>query len=243
MTLTTIGFWGAYPELDEPTSGYLIQTDETNLLLECGSGVLSKLYDFIDPNELDAVVVTHEHMDHCADLMCLYYHVMIQTKLGKRTKPLNVFMPRYMKMLDKYRDEDHLNLYYFDETSHYEFMDVEFSFSKNIHPVEAYAVCMETESKKVSFTGDTELYEGLIDFSSESDVLIAECSLYETGESDVKGHMSAYEAADLAKMSHSKELLLTHLPHYGKHKDLLLNAAKNFSGDIYLAGFGLSFEL
>jgi ribonuclease BN (tRNA processing enzyme) len=242
MNFTTIGFWGAYPEQDEPTSGYLFKTEETNILLECGSGVLSKLYAFINPNELDAVVVTHEHMDHCADLMSLYYNVMIQTKLGIRNKPLNVFIPKDMKMLDKYIGEDHLNIYYFDENSHYAFMDVAFSFSRNVHPVEAYAVSMTTESKKITFTGDTQLYEGLIDFASESDLLIAESSLYESNENNVAGHMSAYEAADLAQMSQSKELLLTHLPHYGNHEELLSNAAKKFMGDIYLAGYGLSFE-
>jgi len=243
MNFTTIGFWGAYPELDEPTSGYLLQTEEANILVECGSGVLSKLYAFINPNDLDAVIVTHEHMDHCSDLMSLYYNVMIQTKLGIRTKALNVFIPRYMKMLDKYIGEDHLNVYYFDENSHYEFMDVSFSFSKNVHPVEAYAVRMETESKKITFTGDTQLYEDLIDFASESDLLIAESSLYDTNENGVSGHMSAFEAADLAKMSQSRELLLTHLPHYGNHEDLISNASKHFNGDIYLAGYGLSFEL
>ncbi|HPR96985.1 MAG TPA: MBL fold metallo-hydrolase [Thermotogota bacterium] len=243
MNLTTIGFWGAYPEYDEPTSGYLLQTKETNILLECGSGILTKLYEFIDPNDLDAVIITHEHMDHCADLMSLYYSVMIQSRLGKRDKPLSVYIPKYMKMLDKYKGEDHLNLYHYDEKSHYDYMGVALNFSKNIHPVEAYAVNFKTDSKKITFTGDTELYENLIDFTAGSDLLISECSLYDTGENSVTGHMSAYEAADLAKMSHSKELLLTHLPHFGDHEDLILNASRNFSGDIYLAGYGLSFEL
>jgi ribonuclease BN (tRNA processing enzyme) len=55
--------------------------------------------------------------------------------------------------------------------------------------------------------------------------------------------MSAFEAAKLARMSCSSELVLTHLPHYGSHNDLITNASKEFNGDIYLADYGLKFEI
>ena len=43
MKITIIGCRGAYPEQNQATSGYLIETSKTKVLLDCGSGVLSKV--------------------------------------------------------------------------------------------------------------------------------------------------------------------------------------------------------
>lgn len=43
MLLTVLGFQSPYPGPAGATPGYLIQTAYTNLLLDCGSGVLAQL--------------------------------------------------------------------------------------------------------------------------------------------------------------------------------------------------------
>ena len=40
MKVTVLGYYGGYPDNGIATSGYLIQTEKINLLLDCGSGVL-----------------------------------------------------------------------------------------------------------------------------------------------------------------------------------------------------------
>ena len=47
MQVTIIGHWGGYPKVDEASSGYLVEHEGFQLLLDCGSGVLSKLQKFI----------------------------------------------------------------------------------------------------------------------------------------------------------------------------------------------------
>ena len=54
-------------------SGYLIQTDETKVLLDCGNGVFGKLRQRIDYTELDGVIISHLHADHFLDLVPYSY--------------------------------------------------------------------------------------------------------------------------------------------------------------------------
>ena len=68
IQLTVIGFWGAYPGPGEATSGYLLQSEGFNLLVECGSAVLSRLPGHVEPDALDAVLISHYHADHVADI-------------------------------------------------------------------------------------------------------------------------------------------------------------------------------
>jgi ribonuclease BN (tRNA processing enzyme) len=89
--ITTIGWWGAYPSAGEATSGYLLQSDGLNILVDCGSGVLSLLQNYIKLQNLDAVVLSHYHWDHVADIGCLQYAARILMDLGDREKPLEIY--------------------------------------------------------------------------------------------------------------------------------------------------------
>ena len=93
MKITIIGCHGAYPDQNQATSGYLIETENVRVLLDCGCGVISQIQNYILLEELDAVVITHYHPDHCSDLGCLQYAAMILMQFGKRKKPLAVWGP------------------------------------------------------------------------------------------------------------------------------------------------------
>jgi ribonuclease BN (tRNA processing enzyme) len=81
MKITIIGHWGGFPKANEATSGYLIEHDNYKLLLECGSGVVSSLQKITDIKNLDAVLITHYHYDHCCDIGPLQYAIQIKTQL------------------------------------------------------------------------------------------------------------------------------------------------------------------
>ena len=59
----------AWQDADGACSGYLVEHDDTTLLVDCGSGVFSKLRRVCDYTDVDGVVITHMHPDHFFDLV------------------------------------------------------------------------------------------------------------------------------------------------------------------------------
>ena len=49
-------------------SGYLVEHDSFRLLIDPGYAIVPRLLERIDATEVDAVLVSHSHPDHCADL-------------------------------------------------------------------------------------------------------------------------------------------------------------------------------
>lgn len=91
MKVTIIGCWGGYPKVNEASSGYLFEEDGFKLLVDCGSGVLSKLQQHVVPEELNAVLLSHYHADHIADIGVLQHALLIQKDLGKEVTTLPIY--------------------------------------------------------------------------------------------------------------------------------------------------------
>ena len=73
MQITVLGKSPSWQDADGACSGYLIEEHGTALLLDCGSGVFSKLRRFRDYVDVDAVVISHLHADHFLDLVPYAY--------------------------------------------------------------------------------------------------------------------------------------------------------------------------
>jgi ribonuclease BN (tRNA processing enzyme) len=243
LSITVIGHWGAYPGLGEATSCYLLRSEGVSILLDCGSGALSQLQDIIPLNEIEAVVLSHYHADHIADLGCIQYAARIDMNLGRRKAPLRVFgheeSPGFAKLgyLDfavgaSYRSESNLIIGPFC-----------FSFTATVHPDLNYAMRIECGGKSLVYTGDTGQSTSLVDFARKTDLLICEASLYNENQGKIPGHMSAGEAGNLAKEANAGMLVVTHLPHYGEHERLKDQALSAFGGQTLLARRMLTLEL
>ncbi len=68
MQITVLGGCGAWPAAGQACSGYLVEHDGHHLLVDPGYATLPRLLEHIDACDVDAVLVTHSHPDHCADL-------------------------------------------------------------------------------------------------------------------------------------------------------------------------------
>src|ERR687892_2686164 len=68
VKLTVVGCSPAWPNPGGAQSGYLVE-GPGRLLLDCGPGVLARLRERDGWPQVDAVVITHFHLDHWGDLV------------------------------------------------------------------------------------------------------------------------------------------------------------------------------
>jgi ribonuclease BN (tRNA processing enzyme) len=73
FSLHVLGSAGSHTGPDRVCSGYLLEADGTRLLVDCGNGASAMLQRFCEFDDLDGIVITHRHVDHCIDLIGMYY--------------------------------------------------------------------------------------------------------------------------------------------------------------------------
>jgi len=243
LKITTIGWWGAYPGKNEAASGYLLQTDNKNILIDCGSGVLSKLQNYIDIEDLDEVVLSHYHADHISDVYCLQYAVKVLIDIEKRENPLDIYGHEEDDKFSSLTYEEYTTGKPYDEETELEFDNLKITFKKTIHKDTCYSIKVEENGKTFVFSADTGWNDELIEFAKDSDLFICETSLYNKFYGRVEGHLTAGEVGKIAEEARVKQLVLSHLPHYGDHKDLVDEVKENYSGKVELAETGKYWEL
>lgn len=232
MKLTVLGCLGAYPYEGQGTTSYLLQSGDFNLLLDAGSATLVELEKELDPLELDAVILTHYHHDHIADLGVLqYYWQLYPTEVPKPILPI------YGHTEDEFHFNDLTMEGVTEGRPYFEAEDLKIgpftiTFMKTIHPVPCYAMrFVEDETGKVFvFTGDSGYLEGFNEFAKEADLFLADTYLF-NGNEHHKAHFTAQESGTFAKNAAVKKLVLTHLPQHGDLEELR-QQAQTASGDI-----------
>lgn len=153
MKLTILGFWGGYPTKNSGTSSYLLETENYHLLIDVGSASLIALEDHLDPLQLDAVILSHYHYDHIADLGVLQF--TRQLKRMKNNLERAPMFPIYGHQGD---NENFKRLTMdtvsegiaYDEGQKLYIGPFEIQFMRTLHPVECYAMRI-VEIKQVRY--------------------------------------------------------------------------------------------
>lgn len=243
MALTVIGHWGAYPGPGEASSCYLLQAEGTSVLLDCGSGALSMLQEHLSLADVDAVILSHYHNDHLADLACLQYAALIDMDLKRRAKPLLVYGHSKDPNTDRLSYRHCALGQTYDAESRIEIGPFSFTFAPTVHADPCFAIRAECGSSSLVYSGDTGPCPGLVPFAEGASLLLCETSLYDEYKGFIFGHLSAGEAGELAKAAGVGTLVATHMPHWGVHDNLLTQARAAFGGRTFLARKSLRLEL
>ena len=163
--------------------------------------------------------------------------------LGRRTKPLLVYGHGEAPGCGKLGYLDFAIGSTYDRDSVLDLGPFSFRFTPTVHPDPCFAIRASCGGASLVYTGDTAPTPGLDGFAAGVDLLLCEASLYDDYRGKIPGHMSAGEAGELATASGARTLVLTHLPHYGDHALLLLQARAVFGGTAMLARGGLVLKL
>lgn len=230
MKLTVLGCYGPYPKANGACSGYLLEDDHTKVLIDCGNGVLSKLFAiYRDLNKLDAIFISHLHSDHMGDLLVLRYAIGIGQIMGKIRKSIPIYLPSSPKEdYDKIQFNNAFIRNIINEKSTVKVNNFNVSFKRTDHPVECYAMSFENNGKKLVFSGDTKLFDGLVDFVRGSDLFLCEASMLEKDRTESVAHLSAKQAAEVALNAGIKRIILTHFLPEIKQDNLYCEAREQF---------------
>ena len=241
--LTVIGCSGSLPGPSSSASSYLIeaehQGDIHRVVMDLGSGAIGNLQNHVNPREIDAVLLSHLHPDHCMD-MCGYY-VMRKYHPEGQMGPVDVFGPNNTReyLARAYGLDDGENM---DEQFAFRNWSAEAAKPDPVevgpmqieviqvdHPIEAYAIAVSYGPKRLVYTGDTGPNPDLIEFAAGADLLLAEASFIKSANNPEHMHLTGADAGRLAKRAGVGRLLLTHIPPWYERSTVLAEAQNEFA--------------
>jgi ribonuclease BN (tRNA processing enzyme) len=239
VKLTVVGCSPAWPNPGGAQSGYLLE-GRGRLLLDCGPGVLARLRDREPWPLVDAIVLTHFHLDHWGDLVPWIFGASFGA--GRTVEPPALWVPPGGRdtlddlgrqlgfgtcldnvfVLREYADGLPFDAAGFDVTpvrlKHYE----ELTFGMRVTDGQA----------TVAYSGDTAPTPRLAELAHDADLFLCEATLAKPEPPDDRGHLSADEAVAAFEASGAKRLIVIHRP-----DELPLN------GGVERAHDGLELEL
>jgi len=193
------------------SGGIWISHKGTNVLIDPGPGSIVRCAmsrPKLDPAKLDAIILTHRHLDHSSDI-----NVMIEamTEGGFKKRGI-VFCPQDAIGEDSVILKHEINfpekIEIIEARKEYSVGDFKFSTSmRHIHPVETYGLKFNLNKTSVSLMCDTKYSEELIDFY-KTDLLIISVVFFEPRPGI--DHLSLADAQQLISRIRPKKTILTH---------------------------------
>jgi ribonuclease BN (tRNA processing enzyme) len=244
MRLTVLGGCGAWPAAGQACSGYLVEHDGFRLLIDPGYAIVPRLLQLVRADDVDAVLVSHGHPDHCADLNPL---LRARTFRDDRAPApaLPVYAPpgalRAVLALDRPGGlDDAVNVRDFDPGD--EFSVGPFGVRSWLlpHMLPNAGLRLEADGRVLAYTGDTGPSPDLHKLARGADLLLAEASYPREVPADMARYLSsASQAGHVASKAGAAQLVLTHLMPGTDPDESVLAAAEAYTRPIAVASPGL----
>ncbi|MEX0629102.1 MAG: MBL fold metallo-hydrolase [Chloroflexota bacterium] len=245
MRLTVIGGSGGYPGHGRPCSGYLVEADGFALLIDPGYGVATALSIDAAP-EFDAVLVSHAHPDHCADLN----PILRARAWGDRPLPplpVHALPGALDAVLALDRPEVLAGSYalrHLESGGELTIGPFQILTAPLPHPRPNVGVRISVGTRSLVYTGDCGPSEELVHLADGADLLLAEASYAGGVPAEIVGSLSS--AADVGREAGAggvQRLVLTHLMPETGEAEAIAAAARFFAGPISVARPGFVVEV
>jgi ribonuclease BN (tRNA processing enzyme) len=222
VNLTVVGCSPAWPNPGGAQSGYLVNGSGT-VLLDCGPGVLARLRVRDGWPKVDAIVITHFHLDHWGDLVPWVWGSMYLQGRGDAPARASLWVPPGgIAQLEQFGTRLGFPDMFERVFGVHEYTPGEpFLAAEHIvvatqvphYRLEAFALRISDGTRMLAYSGDSGPSDALVESARDADLFLCEATLLR-GELDgePRGHLSLDEALDAYSRSGAKRLLLTHRP-------------------------------
>ncbi|MGH3650929.1 MAG: MBL fold metallo-hydrolase [Acidimicrobiia bacterium] len=242
MRVHVIGSSGTYPTHGRPAAGYIVEQGSTRVWCDAGPGTFISLP--VESDMISAVVVSHQHPDHCTDLFAAYH---AWTYRPEPRDPVPLYAPqavwdRITQFIEKEPEcFDFTPVWTGDEVV---IDGVRVSFVETDHPVPTVGSRWEANNRSLFYTADTGPAGDWPTAASEVHMMLAEAS-YQGGTEDKvwPHHLTAGEAGQIARDVRAEKLTLTHIPPYLDPAVSVAEAEQTFDRPVRLAVPGASFDV
>jgi len=263
MRLTVLGKSPSWQDADGACSGYLIEDQDTRVLVDCGNGVFSKLRRYCDYVRIDAVVISHLHADHFLDLVPYSYALTY----APRQQPVPVdrwpgtdspARPRllvppgaieaFRRVVGTWGNDDLIENAFaieeYEETSTPSVGPLELEFHSVPHFTETFAIAIRSSNGcRLVYGADSRPTEEIKAFAHDCDLLLIEATLPRPERTGMRGHLTPQEAGEHGEAAGAKRVVLTHISDELDSLWARAEAAAAFSGPVEVAVEGAVYEL
>jgi ribonuclease Z len=254
VKLVVLGSGTAVPHPRRSSSAHWIEADEASVLLDPSATAAHRAaQEGLDWASLDAVWVSHFHLDHVGGLAPFLFGTRHAPQTVARRKPLRIFGPRGLE--DLLRAFDVAGEYkLFKQPFPVEVREVapreEFEVAPGLrartfstpHTRESLALRVEdARGASLAYTSDTGYAEALAEFARGVKLFLMECSFFRA--KPVETHLELGEAMRLARLAAPRRVVLSHLYPEWDGIDLSTEARKLWDGETLEARDGLRLEI
>ncbi len=220
VKLTVVGCSPAWPNPGGAQSGYLVE-GAGRVLLDCGPGVLPRLREQEPWPQLDAIVITHFHLDHWGDLVPWVWG--LEFGPGSDVEPPELWLPPAGRATLQQLGEQLGRSDMFDSAFRtreyadgeaFEAAGFEITARRVLHyDLLAFGFRTAANGSVLAYSGDSGPDDTLVELARDADVFLCEATLLAPNpEGGTRGHLAAEEARAAHEAAGSERLLLTHRP-------------------------------
>ncbi len=254
MKLVVLGSGTSVPHPRRSSSAYWLEAAGSTLLLDPSAPAVHRMpQEGCDWANLDAIWVSHFHLDHVGGLAPFLFGTKYAPAMQQREKPLTIFGPDGTKKLLETFDGAY-NYGLFEQPFPLEVKEVsprdEFEIRDGLraeafstpHTSESLAVRLtEASGASLVYTSDTGYTEALARFARDADLFLLECSFFRS--KPVETHLELADAMRLARLSGARRVMLAHLYPEWDGVDIAAEAKKLWDGETIEARDGLRLEI
>lgn len=218
-------------------------------MLDLGPGSLLPLIEYLDPDTIDGVVISHQHVDHCADLFGLF-HLWAHGPHRREGVPLwapAAALERFGAFVDKPGESAFGRVFATSPVGGGDSVtvgDLRLSFAAMDHSVPTVGTRVDSEHRSLFYTADTGSGGTWHELAAGCSLMLAEAShLGDAANSPYLHHLTAGQAGMLARQAGARRLMLTHIPPHIDVTAAIMEAETAFDRPVEPAVPGVTSEV